>query len=75
MSCIEDLVQEIGTLRRSWKITKLDDDRYKEIDTAQSNLSGEIAPIAAMVADVSELPLAATPKPPHCGSPCAGLGC
>jgi hypothetical protein len=35
MSCIEDLVQEIGTLRRSWKITKRDDDRYKEIETEQ----------------------------------------
>ena len=61
---VDDLVQEIGTLRRSWKVTEIDSDRAIEIDAAKAGLQGKAAPVAVMVADVTELPLAAEPSIP-----------
>ncbi|HTR67861.1 MAG TPA: hypothetical protein VMH85_18915 [Terriglobales bacterium] len=56
---VGDLAQEIGALRRSWKVTEMDDERAKEMEAAKSQLQDKAAPLAAMVADVTELPLAA----------------
>lgn len=61
---VDGLVQEIGTLRRSWKVTEIDSERAMEIDAAKARLQGKAAPIAVMVADVTELPLAAAPSTP-----------
>ena len=61
---VDDLVQEIGTLRRSWKVTEIDSERAMEIDAAKAHLQGKAAPVAVMVADVTELPLAAEPSKP-----------
>ena len=56
--------QKIGTLRRSWKITEIDGDRAAEIEAAKANIAGERAPVAVMVADVAEIPLAIEPSRP-----------
>jgi hypothetical protein len=56
---VDGLVQEIGTLRRSWKVTEIDNERAVEIGAAKADLRGQAAPVAVMVADVTELPLAA----------------
>jgi hypothetical protein len=61
---VDDLVQEIGTLRRSWKVTEIDGERAMEIDPAKAGLQGKTAPVAVMVADVAELPLVAEPSKP-----------
>jgi len=47
--------QAIGTLRRFFKVTELDDKRTNEL-TAASEITP--SPLAVMLADVSELPLA-----------------
>lgn len=56
------LPQEVGTLRRFWKVTEVDEKRSKEIDAVKSRLRGKATPMAVMVADVTELPLAADPS-------------
>jgi hypothetical protein len=56
---VDGLAQEIGTLRRSWKVTVIDSERAMEIDAAKAHLQGKAAPVAVMVADVTELPLPA----------------
>lgn len=56
---VDGLAQEIGTVRRSWKVTEVDDERAKEIEAAKTRLQDKAAPAAVMVADVAELPLAA----------------
>jgi hypothetical protein len=56
--------QKIGTLRRSWKVTEIDGDRAAEIEAAKANIAGEGAPVAVMVADVAEIPLAIEPSQP-----------
>lgn len=56
--------QKIGTLRRSWKVTEIDDDRAAEIEAAKASIAGEGAPVAVMVADVAEIPLAIEPSRP-----------
>ena len=61
---IGNFAQEIGTLRRSWKVTEIDNERAMEIDAAKASLQGKVAPVAVMVADVTDLPLAAAPN--HC---------
>jgi hypothetical protein len=52
---------EIGTLRQYWKVTEIDNDRAAEIDAVKARLSGKPAPVAVMVADVAEMPLANAP--------------
>jgi hypothetical protein len=61
---VDGLVQEIGTLRRSWKVTEIDSERAIEIAAAKARLRSHAAPVAVMVADVTELPLAAGPSKP-----------
>jgi hypothetical protein len=56
--------QKIGTLRRSWKVTEIDDDRAADIEAAKANIAGQGAPLAVMVADVAEIPLAIDPSRP-----------
>jgi hypothetical protein len=56
---IDGLAQEIGTLRRSWKVTEIDSERATEIDAAKASLQGQAAPVAAMLADVIDMPTAA----------------
>lgn len=59
---VDGLAQEIGTLRRSWKVTEIDNERAVEIDAAKAGLRDHAAPIAVMTAEVTELPLAAEPN-------------
>jgi len=59
---VDGIAVEIGTLRRFWKVTEIDDARAAEIDAAKASLSGKLAPVAVMVADVTELPLASAPS-------------
>jgi hypothetical protein len=56
--------QKIGTLRRSWKVTEIDSERAAEIEAARANIAAEGAPVAVMVADVAEIPLAIEPSRP-----------
>ena len=56
--------QQIGTLRRSWKVTEIDGDRAADIEAAKANIAGQGAPLAVMLADVAEIPLAAEPIQP-----------
>lgn len=51
----------VGTLRRFFKITELDADRAAELEAAARNTS---SPAAAMLMDITELPLAAEPAKP-----------
>lgn len=52
---------EIGTLRRFWKATELDDDRTAEIDAARSRIRQKPAPVAVMLNDVIETALEIEP--------------
>ena len=58
---VDDFLQEIGTLRRFWKVTEIDQERAKEIETAKANIIGKAAPMAVMTADTLEFPLATNP--------------
>ena len=58
---VEGLTQEIGTLRRSWKVTEFDHERSMEIGAAIASVRDDVAPVAAMLADVTELTLAREP--------------
>ena len=58
---IDGIAAEIGTLRRSWKVTELDNERAGEIERAKVDLQGQDAPLAVMVAELVELPLATAP--------------
>jgi hypothetical protein len=58
---VDGIGVEIATLRRFWKVTEIDNERAAEIDAARASLSGKSAPVAVMVADVTELPLASAP--------------
>ncbi|MGE4048148.1 MAG: hypothetical protein AB7F35_25045 [Acetobacteraceae bacterium] len=53
--------QVVGTLRRFFKITELDDERATELD---ATIRVTPSPAAALVVDVSELPLADMPDKP-----------
>lgn len=48
----------IGILRRSWKVTEVDDGRATEIEFAQRRLRSHDNPKAVLIADVTEMPLA-----------------
>ena len=49
--------QEVGSLRRFWKITELDEERAGELSAAEKVVAGRPSPKAAMVADMVEMPL------------------
>ncbi len=61
---VGDDSQKIGTLRRSWKVAEIDSDRAAEIEAAKASIAGEGAPLAVMVVDVAEIPLAIEPSRP-----------
>lgn len=50
--------QDVGSLRRSWKITEMDDERADELSKFEAAASAVPSPAAAMLADVEERPLA-----------------
>ncbi len=49
--------QNIGSLRRFWKITEIDDERSKELETAEATAGAIASPPAAMLADVYDMTL------------------
>jgi hypothetical protein len=53
--------QTVGTLRRFFKLTELDDERLAELDAAARIAP---SPVAALVMDISDLPLASEPDKP-----------
>jgi hypothetical protein len=53
---------KVGTLRRSWKVTEFDDERNLEIKDADNLIAEGPAPLAVILADTSEMPLAAEPN-------------
>ena len=53
--------QTVGTLRRFYKLTELDDARAAELDAAACIRP---SPAAALIVDISELPLAGAPDKP-----------
>lgn len=53
--------QTVGTLRRFFKLTELDDERAAELDAAARIAP---SPAAALIVDISELPLAGEPGKP-----------
>lgn len=53
--------QTVGMLRRFFKITELDDERAAELDAAARITP---SPAAALIVDISELPLASAPDNP-----------
>jgi hypothetical protein len=55
------LRQEIGTLRRFWKVTEIDHARAEQIEAAKVNIVGTVAPLAVMTADAVDFPLATSP--------------
>ncbi len=59
---IEDLVFEIGTIRRFWKVTEMDEVRNAEIVKAASLIKDGYAPVAVMISDVYDLQLADSSK-------------
>jgi hypothetical protein len=52
--------QDVGSLRRFWKITELDEERAGELSASEAVVAGRPSPKAAMVADVVEMPLGST---------------
>ncbi len=50
-------IEDVGMLRRSWKLTEFDQERRKEREKAAIDASGMPSPKAAMLADVEELPV------------------
>ncbi len=53
---VAGVVQDVGSLRRFWKMTELDDERAAEMTASGKAASALPSPKAAMLADVSELP-------------------
>jgi hypothetical protein len=51
--------QTVGTLRRFFKLTELDDERAAELEAAERNTH---SPVAALVMDIHEMPVAAEPS-------------
>ncbi|MBN8892498.1 MAG: hypothetical protein J0H91_19610 [Rhodospirillales bacterium] len=54
---IAGVESRVGSLRRSWKITELDDVRAAELDASEASSYSNASPCAAIVADAEELPL------------------
>lgn len=59
---VDGTAEQIGTARSFWKVTEIDKKRAAEIDAVKASLHGKAAPVAVMIAEVSELPLAAAPS-------------
>jgi hypothetical protein len=57
---VAGMVQDVGSLRRFWKITELDEERSSELDASAAAVSALPSPKAAMVVDVIEMPLGST---------------
>ena len=57
---VAGIEQDVGSLRRFWKITELDEERSSELSTSEAVASSMPSPKAAMVADVVEMPLGST---------------
>jgi len=51
------VVQSVGTLRRFWKMTELDEERADELRASEDAAAVRPSPKAAIVADLVELPL------------------
>ena len=58
------VVQSVGSLRRFWKITELDNERGAELDAEEAAARAISSPSAAMLADVYEIPLGSKDGPP-----------
>ena len=56
-------VQTIGSLRRFWKITEIDDHRSQELRASELVAASMPSPTAAMVADVEEMPVGSPSGP------------
>ena len=56
-------IEDVGMLRRSWKLTEFDQERRKEREKAAIDASGMPSPKAAMLADVEELPVGSRAVP------------
>ncbi len=61
---IAGVEQNIGTLRRFWKITELDSERAGELVASEAVVASMPSPAAALVPDVYDLPLAENPGVP-----------
>lgn len=57
------IAQDVGSLRRFWKVTELDSERAAELAAAEAVARASKSPSAAMLADVSELPLGSEDGP------------
>ena len=55
--------QNVGSLRRFWKITEMDGERSSELDAAEAVARTIGSPTAAMLADVHDMPLASNTNP------------
>ena len=54
---VAGVVQSVGAVRPSWKITELDEKRAAEVRASEEAVAAMPSPKAAMVADIFELPL------------------
>jgi hypothetical protein len=55
---VAGIEQDVGLLRRFWKITELDEERSSELTASEAAVSTMQSPKAAMIVDVVEMPLA-----------------
>jgi hypothetical protein len=58
---VAGVVQDVGSLRRFWKITELDEERAGELSASEAAVSAMPSPKAALIADVVEIPFASNP--------------
>ena len=61
---IDGVDYKVGSLRRSWKITELDSERTRELEASEATARTIASPMAALVADVSEIPLGSADAAP-----------
>jgi hypothetical protein len=59
--CVGGTKQVVGTLRRFFKLTEMDAERSAELEAAGKSI---LSPVAAIIMDVWDLPLAAAPEKP-----------
>jgi hypothetical protein len=59
---IDGEAEEIGALRQFWKVTEIDGERAAEIDAVKQSLQSRSAPLAVMIAEACNLPLANEPS-------------
>jgi hypothetical protein len=53
---VAGVTQNVGSLRRFWKITEIDEERAGELSASETAASAMPSPKAAMVADIVEMP-------------------